>query len=169
MAKSIYDYLPTYNYIENNNLKGLQPGFVVAQMPVAATATFVKGGTKDKDNKIFVSGMVENGTICSISAGGIVDAAEGKPLFIVFNEPLNTLKDHDAFYATDLESEHLRLVQLIPGDEWMSTMKASDLPATVAGRIIEITKTDAIGMSDDWYACETMADGTEGHHYMFLG
>ena len=28
---AIYDYLPKFNYIEPNNLKGLQPGFVVAQ------------------------------------------------------------------------------------------------------------------------------------------
>ena len=32
---AIYDLLPKFGYIEPNNLKGLQPGFVVAQMPVA--------------------------------------------------------------------------------------------------------------------------------------
>ena len=36
---AIYDLLPKFGYIEPNNLKGLQPGFVVAQMPVAESAT----------------------------------------------------------------------------------------------------------------------------------
>ena len=36
---AFYDLLPTFDYIEPNNLKGLQPGFVVAQMPVAETAS----------------------------------------------------------------------------------------------------------------------------------
>ena len=36
---AIYDYLPTYHQVENNNLKGLQPGFVVAQMEIAPSAT----------------------------------------------------------------------------------------------------------------------------------
>jgi hypothetical protein len=35
---TIYDRLPTYHQIEANNLKGLQPGFVVAQMEIAESA-----------------------------------------------------------------------------------------------------------------------------------
>ena len=35
---AIYDLLPKFDYIEPNNLKGLQAGLVVAQMPVAETA-----------------------------------------------------------------------------------------------------------------------------------
>ena len=62
---AIYDLLPKFGYIEPNNLKGLQPGFVVAQMPVAesATATLTyKGEGK----------YMENGTIYAISVDGIV-------------------------------------------------------------------------------------------------
>ena len=39
---AIYDYLPVYNFIEPNNLKGLQPGFVVAQMEVKEDCSLLK-------------------------------------------------------------------------------------------------------------------------------
>ena len=39
--KPIYDFLPTYHQVEANNLKGLQPGFVVAQMEIAESAKAV--------------------------------------------------------------------------------------------------------------------------------
>ena len=60
---AIYDYLPVYNFIEPNNLKGLQPGFVVAQMEVKPSCTLLKD---ERGNKMF-----ENGHICSISKDGI--------------------------------------------------------------------------------------------------
>ena len=47
---AIYDLLPKFGYIEPNLLKGLQPGFVVAQMPVAETA--VATLTKEDIRKI---------------------------------------------------------------------------------------------------------------------
>ena len=108
---AIYDLLPKFGYIEPNNLKGLQPGFVVAQMPVAESATAAltyKGEGK----------YMENGTICAISVDGIVaPTAESKALFICYSEPLNTIVNSDQFYAVNLKEEHPRLVQLIPGDE----------------------------------------------------
>lgn len=33
---AIFDYLPKYHQIEANNLKALQPGFVVSQIPFKA-------------------------------------------------------------------------------------------------------------------------------------
>lgn len=158
---AIYDYLPTFNYIEPNNLKGLQPGFVVAQMPIAASA--LASVTVDGEGK-----LVENGTLFAISADGLVAAtADAKNIFIAFNEPLHTIKVHDAFYATKLSEEHVRAVQLIPGDEWMGTKDLGD--NILGGRIVKVTKESELGKSDDWYACETMADGTKGYHYVFLG
>lgn len=159
---AIYDLLPKFGYIEPNNLKGLQPGFVVAQMPVAesATATLTyKGEGK----------YMENGTICAISVDGIVaPTAESKALFICFSEPLNTIVNSDQFYAVDLKAEHPRLVQLIPGDEWMSS-KALTLSGALSGRIVEVTESTGMGKSDDWFKNTTMANGDEGHHYMFIG
>ena len=160
---AIYDLLPKFGYIEPNNLKGLQPGFVVAQMPVAESATAAltyKGEGK----------YMENGTICAISVEGIVEpTAQSKALFICYSEPLNTVVNSDQFYAVNLKEEHPRLVQLIPGDEWMST-KELTLSGALSGRIVEVTANTGMGKSDDWFTkCTTMANGDAGHHYMFIG
>lgn len=164
---AIYDYLPKYYQLEANNLKGLQPGFVVAQMEVASTATFVQAGknilnsTGTENSK-----MIANGHIVTISADGIIDAgSDAKSLFIVYNEPLNTIVDGAKFYATNLDEENLRLVQLIPGDEWMTDMVYG---SELAGRIVEVNASS--GMSkDDWFGVTTLADGTSAKHYMFIG
>ena len=159
---AIYDLLPKFDYIEPNNLKGLQPGFVVAQMPVATSA--VAKLTVDGKGK-----YMENGTICAISVDGIIEpTAESKALFICYSEPLNTVVNSDQFYAVNLKEEHPRLVQLIPGDEWMST-KQLTLSGALAGRIVEVTASSGMGQSDDWFKCTTMANGDAGHHYMFIG
>lgn len=168
---AIYDYLPKYYQIENNNLKGLQPGFVVAQLPVKAGEDFLQ----EKYNVIgssstAASSKIANGHIVSISGDGIVDPIEGAPLFIVFNEPLNTIFDAQAFYATDLNEEHLRCVQLMPGDEWMSDMVLDLASDALSGRIVKIdnaTNTN-IYNSDDWFAVTALADGTPAYHYMFV-
>ena len=159
---AIYDLLPKFGYIEPNNLKGLQPGFVVAQMPVAKSATAAL--TYHGEGK-----YMENGTICAISVEGIVEpTAQSKALFICYSEPLNTVVNSDQFYAVNLKEEHPRLVQLIPGDEWMSS-KELTLSGALSGRIVEVTKESGMGKSDDWFSCKTMANGDAGHHYMFIG
>lgn len=155
--------LPKFDYIEPNNLKGLQPGFVVSQMPVASTATTI---VKTVNSVKFM----ENGTICDISADGIVaPTASSKNLFICYSEPLNTILDGDEYFAVNLDEEHPRLVQLIPGDEWMSTKELTlTTGSALNGRIVEITKDSGIG-GDDWYGYNKMANGDAGHHYMYLG
>ena len=160
---AIYDLLPKFGYIEPNLLKGLQPGFVVAQMPVADTA--VATLTTDVNGVKFM----ENGTICALSGEGIVAPTEAsKDLFICYSEPLNTVVNSDKFYAVNLNEELPRLVQLIPGDEWMAS-KELTLEGALAGRIVKVTKTTGIGKADDWYSCETMANGDAGYHYVYLG
>ena len=145
---AIYDYLPKFNYIEPNNLKGLLPGFVVAQEERVA-----EGLLKD--------GMFENGKICALTADGIVAATgEEKALFIHFTEPLNTIRNSDQYFAVNVKNECPRLVQLIPGDEWMST----DPNCAIEGRIVKVSNTE-----NGWYSVTTMANGDAGYHYMFLG
>ena len=154
----ITDYLPTYHQVEPNTLKGLQPGFVVAQMNVAesATATLLKNG------------MMENGLICGITKDGIVPAgSETSVLFIHYTEPLNTLFKGDRFFAVNVKEECPRLVQLIPGDEWMSDMDPEDV--CVDDRIVEITSADGQYEQDNFYECDELADGTKAHHYMYIG
>lgn len=162
---AIYDLLPKFYQVEVNTLKGLQPGFVVSQMPVKSGAEFLK----KKNNYIGEASedavtRIANGHIVSISAEGIVDAVADAPLFIVYNEPMVTYGPTNAyrFYSTDLEGEHLRLVQLIPGDEWMSDMPLDLEAPALSGRVVEVT-TGA-----DWYSVNTLADGTSAKHYMFI-
>lgn len=154
---ALYDKLPTYHQVEANNLKGLQAGFVVAQMDIAETAK----------TALLKDGMFENGHICAITKDGIIKATgEEKALFIHYTEPLNTVFDAAKFFAVDVTKECGRLVQLIPGDEWMSDMAPEAV--CIEGRIIELKPADKQS-SDDWYSVTTMPDGTAGHHYMFLG
>ena len=154
---ALYDKLPTYHQVEANNLKGLQAGFVVAQMDIADTAK----------TALLKDGMFENGHICAITKDGIIKATgEEKALFIHYTEPLNTVFDAAKFFAVDVTKECGRLVQLIPGDEWMSDMAPEAV--CIEGRIIELKPSDKQS-SDDWYSVTTMPDGTAGHHYMFLG
>jgi hypothetical protein len=144
---AIYDYLPKFNYIEPNNLKGLLPGFVVAQEERVA-------------EDLLKDGMFENGKICALTADGIVAATgEEKALFIHFTEPLNTIRNSDQYFAVNVKNECPRLVQLIPGDEWMST----DPNCAIEGRIIKVED------GEGWYGVKTMANGDAGYHYVFLG
>ena len=160
---AIYDLLPKFGYIEPNNLKGLQAGFVVAQMPVAESAVSTLTVSKGK------SKYMQNGTICAISVDGIVaPTAESKALFICYSEPLNTVVNSDEFYAVNLKEENPRLVQLIPGDEWTSSYQL-ELSGALSGRIVEVTPESGMGKSDDWFSCETMANGDDGYHYMYIG
>lgn len=155
---AIYDYLPTYHQVEANNLKGLLPGFVVAQMEIAPSAT---GALLD------ANGMFENGHICGISADGIIPAgSDTKVLFIHYTEPLNTLFNGAKFFAVNTKNECGRLVQLIPGDEWMSDMEPSAV--LIDGRIVELDASSTQS-EDDWYGVNTLPDGTPAHHYMFIG
>lgn len=169
----IYDYLPKFHQIEANNLKALQSGFVVSQMEIAVGATFnQKKFNVVGEEESVTKGKVANGHVVQISENGIIDVANATdPLFLVYNEPLNTIVDDAAFYATDTDEECLRLVQLIPGDEWMSDLDV--LALTYPGqnhltdRIKKVTSAQAMS-KDDWYKVTKLADGTKADHFIFL-
>lgn len=150
---AIYDYLPKFDYIEPNNLKGLQPGFVVAQEDRVASS-------------LLKDGMFENGRICKLTTEGIVavTAEDTCPVFIHYTEPLNTILSGDEYFAVKVADECPRLVQLIPGDEWMSTRELTDAEL-MGGRIVKRTSEE----KGSWYNVKTMANGDAGHHYVFLG
>ena len=144
--------LKEYAYIEANNLKGLQPGFVIAQ--------------EDRvDSALLTDGMFANGKLCEFTADGIKAAtANSKAIFIHYTEPLNTVYNSDKYFAIEVKDgkavgECPRLVQLIPGDEWMST----DPNCAIEGRVIKIEN------GEGWYSVSTMPNGEDGYHYVFLG
>lgn len=167
---AIYDYLPTFAEFEPNNLKGLQSGFVVAQMNVSTECTLLTE-IGPEGNKVKV---LENGHICTIGADGVENWAAGKPMFIHFSEELNTLRNSNRYYALNVAEECPRLVQLIPGDEWMSTIdfendvKYKDIKAELVKHIVEI-KPDKADIHGQWYAHDAMPSGAKGHHYMYIG
>ena len=179
---AIYDYLPKYHQMEANNLKALQPGFVVAQMPFKANDELLKGKynlLNSADNN--VGHMVANGHIVNISKDGICTVANNSdPLFICYNDPLNEIIDGAAFYATNLNEEHVRAVQLIPGDEWMSDIDYFEQTvgadpkyiypgaANLVGRIVKLGANDELYKSDDWFSVNNLPDGTAGFHYVFI-
>jgi len=170
---ALYDFLPKYKQVEPNNLKGLQPGFVVSQLPVASTnSTFTQEKYNLADStSTATTNHIANGHIVTIGKDGIKDPVVGDSLFIVYNEPLNTVFNANKFYSTDINHECLRLVQLMPGDEWMSDMSlelGSNASDPLYGRIVSIASTDGVGQSDDFFTCTTLADGTTAYHYMFI-
>ena len=145
--------LKEYAYIEANNLKGLQPGFVIAQEDRVASG-------------LLTDGMFENGKLCEFTAEGIKAAtADSKVVFIHYTEPLNTVYNSDKYFAIEVGEdgkavgECPRLVQLIPGDEWMSTVDLGD--NILGGRIVKVTATEG------WYSVN-MPNGDTGYHYVFL-
>lgn len=165
---TIYDYLPRFHQVEPNNLKALQPGFVVSQMEVAETCTLVT------TNSVAGTKHLENGHIVTISADGIVDVtAANQPLFINYTEPLNTLFDSPKMYAVDLACENPRLVQLIPGDEfttdfdYFNDAQYASIKSFLTGRIVEVTAESKMS-NDDWFKSTTLADGTPAHHYLVI-
>lgn len=128
--------------------------------------------------------MVANGHIVTLSSAGLCKVgASTDPLFITYNDPLKTMFNGDKFYATNLGEEHVRAVQLIPGDEWMSDIdylssSTSGQTTTwaypggeyLASRIIKIDdSTNKIFKSDeDWFGKDTLPDGTKAYHYIFV-
>ena len=172
---AFYDLLHKFNYIEANNLKALLPGFVVAQMEVA------KGAESDLCVEVNGKKFVENGTICTISPDGICAWAEGKVMFVAYNDPLNTIINDDQYYATDIESENPRLVQLIPGDEFMANIDNNPdsptygkclhkgLQAAIDAKWLVVLDENNGQSKDNWFAMHTMPNGEPGLHLMYLG
>ena len=158
---AFYDYLPKFNYIEPNNLKGLQPGFVVAQEDRVADELLNEKYTVNEEKVYF-----ENGKLCALEVkdGKLTIVAADKDsrvVFIHYTEPLNTIYNSDKFFALNVKEECPRLVQLIAGDEWMSTEDLGD--NILGGRVVKVSAEKG------WYGVKTMANGDEGFHYVFLG
>lgn len=191
---AIYDLLPKFYQMEVNNLKGLLPGFVVSQLPFKKNDELLKGKWNIVGSTSTSEGnYVANGHIVTISKDGIrsvkTNTAEdtedtNATLFITYNDPMVKVGPRNAYrlYATNLEEEHVRAVQLIPGDEWMSDIdyfkKVNDAyvypgAANLEGRIIKLAANDGVAKSDDWFAIDTngqgtLPDGTKAFHYMFV-
>ena len=177
----LYDYLPVFHTVENNNLKSLLAGQVIAQVPVNADSTLItQAGPTGKERKYF-----ENGHLCALvpndDSGVCMDIWEkGRPMYLSFTEPLNVLNNSDAFsdpkyYAVDLEEEFARFVLLTPGDEWTTDIDYftdplyAGIKAELEKVIVCMNGKTGTG-ADNWFGRETMPDDvTKGYHYVYLG
>lgn len=190
---NIFDFLPKFHIIEPNNLKGLQPGFVVAQIEPANT--YNNDGTlKDAAsitnvlvNKTKVNGhfIVENGQLAQITGNGYdgysVTADATAPLFVTYTEERLPIGNDFTYFAADIEHDPARLVQLIPGDEFTTTVAPDDAnmaKAITDGRIKVITHNYINGNTtvandhtycfDDFLSVNRFADGQPSYTYVFL-
>lgn len=105
-----YSLVPIFKQLEPNNLKSIQAGFVISQIPVKADSTllFSSNGTK----------FVQNGELVTVTSDFRIDIWKpGKPMFIIYNEPLEEISSANKNYATDVSQEYVRAVLLQPGDE----------------------------------------------------
>ncbi len=168
---SIYDRLPKYHVVEANNLKGLQPGFVMAQTDVAESCTLKEEGANLLANGHLMMAKASSNKVEMDIWSAAADSNRTNPvMFLVFTDPLNTLLQSDKYFVNDLDSENARFVQLIPGDEWTTDIdyandaKYASVKEELMKHIVELK--DITG----WFATTKMADGeTPAHHYMYLG
>lgn len=188
---NIFDFVPKFNIIEPNNLKGLQPGFVVAQVEPAGvynTDGTIKAAadiTNDLVNTTAVSGhyLVENGQLAQLTKDGYVPYVSGStdPVYVTYTEELLTVINNFKYYAADVEHDPARLVQLIPGDEFTTTYapdSAQMADAIADGRIAVLTKNYIDGDTtvanahtysfDDFFSSNTFGDGQPSYTYVFL-
>lgn len=191
---NIFDFLPKFNIIEPNNLKGLQPGFVVAQAEPKGVYN-TDGTLKDKTavaaaNKLInttIDGhfFVENGQLAQLTADGYIDYAtngdETAPLFVTYTEEIVPFGNNFKYYAADVTHDPARLVQLIPGDEFTTTYAPDSdqmADAIADGRIAVLTKNYISGNTtvanahtysfDDFVESNKFADGQPSYTYVFL-
>ena len=133
-----------------------------------------EGCTLIKEDPVSEAKMLENGHLMTITADGLDIWAADAPMFLHYTEPLNTLLNSDKYFAVNLDNENPRLVQLIPGDEWMSDIdyETDSLYTTLWSEINKhVKKVDSSSAlsKDDWFAVDKLADGTKAFHYIYIG
>ena len=127
-------YLPTFKYMEVNDLVGLRSGHMLSQVPADANIAKVAKG----DNK-----FIENGLIVGLSATGTVenfDKSKHPVMFVHFTEELNTLIDELKYFAVeapDGEKVYPRCVALYVGDTFTSTNYAGTLSTAKYAKVVD--------------------------------
>lgn len=127
-------YLPTFKYMEVNDLVGLRSGHMLSQVPADAAITKVTKG----DNK-----FIENGLIVGLSATGTVenfDKSKHPVMFVHFTEELNTLIDELKYFAVeapDGEKVYPRCVALYVGDTFTTTNYAGTLSTAKYAKVVD--------------------------------
>lgn len=139
-------YLPTFKYMEVNDLVGLRSGHMLSQVPADANIAKVTKG----DNK-----FIENGLIVGLSATGTVenfDKSKHPVMFVHFTEELNTLIDELKYFAVEVpdgEKVYPRCVALYVGDTFTSTNYAGTLSTAKYAKVVNGVPTLQIAADVD--------------------
>lgn len=127
-------YLPTFKYMEVNDLVGLRSGHMLSQIPADAAITKVSKG----DAK-----FIENGLIVGLSATGTVenfDKSKHPVMFVHFTEELNTVVDELKYFALeapDGEKAYPRCVALYVGDTFTTTNYNGTLNTAKYAKVVD--------------------------------
>lgn len=152
-------YLPTFKYMEVNDLVGLRSGHMLSQIPADAAITKVSKG----DAK-----FIENGLIVGLSATGTVenfDKSKHPVMFVHFTEELNTVVDELKYFALeapDGEKAYPRCVALYVGDTFTTTNYDGTLNTAKYAKVMAGVPTLQIAADDDTAFIATPSDMPNG-------
>lgn len=152
-------YLPTFKYMEVNDLVGLRSGHMLSQIPADAAITKVSKG----DAK-----FIENGLIVGLSATGTVenfDKSKHPVMFVHFTEELNTVVDELKYFALeapDGEKAYPRCVALYVGDTFTTTNYDGTLNTAKYAKVVAGVPTLQTAADDDTAFIATPSDMPNG-------
>lgn len=152
-------YLPTFKYMEVNDLVGLRSGHMLSQIPADAAITKVSKG----DAK-----FIENGLIVGLSATGTVenfDKSKHSVMFVHFTEELNTVVDELKYFALeapDGEKAYPRCVALYVGDTFTTTNYDGTLNTAKYAKVVAGVPTLQTAADDDTAFIATPSDMPNG-------
>lgn len=152
-------YLPTFKYMEVNDLVGLRSGHMLSQIPADAAITKVSKG----DAK-----FIENGLIVGLSATGTVenfDKSKHPVMFVHFTEELNTVVDELKYFALeapDGEKAYPRCIALYVGDMFTTTNYDGTLNTAKYAKVVAGVPTLQTAADDDTAFIATPSDMPNG-------
>lgn len=168
--------LKTFHQVEPQLLRGKIAGLMISQRPVGYDAENGYGvPTVDAYNGKFI----ENGIICSLNLDGKIVSYTSGAMFLHYTEELNTIVDAKKYFAVEGKGAetYLRLVQLFPGDEFVTdNVVVPDGGENYGyavidnGRIkLQSANTNAKFRREKGDAFDdTLPDGTKGYHFVVV-
>ena len=129
--------------------------------------------------------FIENGVICSLDKDGhVVNAVANSPMFLHYTEELNCDYDAKNMFAVECEEgeTYLRLIQLFPGDEFVTDNVSGNFGTTAAYATVVngvLTYNASAGQfryepanPTGQYSSvfeDTLPNGEPGYHFVYIG
>lgn len=126
------NYLPTFKYMEVNNLTGLRSGHVLAQSKANASIKKVTVGSHK---------FIENGILVGLDADGTInnyDKSKHPVMFVHFTEELNTVIDELDKFAVEADGDaYPRCIALYVGDSYTTNNYSGDLEGAKFAKVVD--------------------------------